>query len=245
MSYEAPKAEVRDHELTEYRDSTQLTQWTKWLLYADVVMAFIGLWSGWIERRLLESFAAGAYGSQQEMEAAATANDMREGLVGLLVIVVTLTSAILMLCWIYRMCHNARVRAKFMEYTPGWSVGWFFIPIANVWKPFQAMKEIWQESARQAGPQGRDGGGLLGGWWALWIASSVVGYASLRVTLRINDVDDALLANTFGLVENLLAVPLNIIFLRIVMRLSAMQEYAHENPLPPEQEAVAPGANWA
>ena len=33
------------------------------------------------------------------------------------------------------------------SFTPGWSVGWFFVPIMNPWKPFQAMREIWQASA--------------------------------------------------------------------------------------------------
>lgn len=244
MSYEAPKAEVRDHELTDYRDATQLTQWTIWLLYAEIALSFIGLWSGWVERRLFEAFAAGAFASQENMATAAADNDSRQGLIGILVILVTVTSAVLTLCWIYRMCHNARVRAKFMEYTPGWSVGWFFIPVANFWKPYQAIKEIWGESARQAGPQGREGGVLLGGWWTLWILSSMVGYASLRATMAIKDVDDALLANGIGLIESVISLPLDVVFLLIVRRLFSMQVYAHENPLEPAPENAVPGANW-
>ncbi|HJX07534.1 MAG TPA: DUF4328 domain-containing protein [Actinomycetota bacterium] len=59
-----------------------------------------------------------------------------------------------------------------LHYTPGWAVGWWFIPIANLWKPFQTVRELWKAS---------HGGGwrtiatwsLLGWWWATWLAGSL------------------------------------------------------------------------
>ena len=33
-----------------------------------------------------------------------------------------------------------------MSISAGWAAGYFFIPIMNLWKPYQAMKEIWQGS---------------------------------------------------------------------------------------------------
>ena len=30
--------------------------------------------------------------------------------------------------------------------SPGWAAGWFFVPIVYLWKPYYAMKEIWQGS---------------------------------------------------------------------------------------------------
>ena len=69
-------------------------------------------------------------------------------IVGLLQLPVVLTTGIVFLMWIHRANRNARgLGAEGMTFTPGWSVGWYFIPIANLWKPFQAMKEIWQASA--------------------------------------------------------------------------------------------------
>ena len=32
------------------------------------------------------------------------------------------------------------------RFTPGWAVGWWFIPIANLWKPFQSVRELWKAS---------------------------------------------------------------------------------------------------
>jgi hypothetical protein len=41
---------------------------------------------------------------------------------------------------------NARVFGSPMSISAGLAAGSFFIPIMNLWKPYQAMKEIWQGS---------------------------------------------------------------------------------------------------
>ena len=50
---------------------------------------------------------------------------------------------VLFFVWIRRANINADalVRSR-MEFTPGWAVGWFFVPFANLFKPYQVMAEI-------------------------------------------------------------------------------------------------------
>ena len=44
---------------------------------------------------------------------------------------------LLFLTWVYKSNVNVKaLGASNMKYTPGWSVGWFFIPIANISKPY-------------------------------------------------------------------------------------------------------------
>ena len=62
------------------------------------------------------------------------------------------------------------------EFTPGWSVGWFFVPFAWFWKPFQAMKELWIHS----NPEGAvlstvAPSPLLVAWWTCWLAANFLG----------------------------------------------------------------------
>src|SRR5512133_3434057 len=47
--------------------------------------------------------------------------------------------------------HHAQANAVVLSggglrFTPGWAVGWWFIPIANLWKPFQTVRELWRAS---------------------------------------------------------------------------------------------------
>jgi len=60
------------HPETQYRDSTLLTQWTLWLLYAQIAITAAALWTGSLERSLLLDMQAGAFESNEAMMAAAS-----------------------------------------------------------------------------------------------------------------------------------------------------------------------------
>jgi hypothetical protein len=52
-----------------------------------------------------------------------------------------------------------------LDDTPGWAVGWYFVPIANFWKPYVAMRQIVRASTLKVGLANW----LLPCWWTLWI----------------------------------------------------------------------------
>lgn len=85
--------------------------------------------------------------------------------------VVYLFCAIGIGAFLVRANHNARALAgpdHGMITSPGWTVGWFFVPFANWVRPYQAVKEIWTVSQpERSGP--------LPAWWALWLIMSVGG----------------------------------------------------------------------
>jgi Domain of unknown function (DUF4328) len=72
--------------------------------------------------------------------------------------------------WVHRANYNAReLGANGMRFSPRWSVGWFFMPIANFWKPYQVLKEIWQASSDPAHWQKQYGGRIVRWWWCLYL----------------------------------------------------------------------------
>ncbi|HSG66518.1 MAG TPA: DUF4328 domain-containing protein, partial [Gammaproteobacteria bacterium] len=125
-----------------FRNPTVLTSWTIRLLYAQVAVSLVAVFSGWLEYELLGDLARGAFESDELADAAAEASDARQLLVGIFQIAIFIVGGILMLMWIHRANYNARqLGAAGLRFTPGWAVGWYFIPILNLWKPYQAMKE--------------------------------------------------------------------------------------------------------
>ena len=93
--------------------------------------------------------------------------------------------------WIHRSARNAFLfnglqfslprqpgqRLQVMEESPGWCVGWYFLPLAMFWKPYQAMRDIFRSSAlRQPQPVW-----LLPVWWALWVLNLLSGDPIPRV----------------------------------------------------------------
>ena len=80
--------------------------------------------------------------------------------------------------WVYEAYRIAGMLSRYpMDSTPGWAVGVYIIPIANLWLPFKRMQEVDAASSESAevtyDPRGRNAA-LLGVWWAFWVASAVL-----------------------------------------------------------------------
>lgn len=131
--------------------------------------------------------------------------------------------------WIYRIASNTRflAGANQMEYTPGWAVGWYFVPIVNFWKPYQAMKEIWTLNVARDGGPGALVAMLLPLWWTLWIVWNLVSNFAGRMSWRATSFeqhDNALLGS---MTTDAIHVPLCIVLLLVVNRLYAAQIRLH------------------
>ena len=111
-----------------------------------------------------------------------------------------------------------------MAFTPGWVVGWYFIPIAWFWKPYQAMREIWQASVSPADWKQQVGSPLLVWWWALWILTTWVWFPVQEVALRNLPAAEAQIADTaIELAVAILEIPLVLILIAIIGGVHRMQ----------------------
>lgn len=88
---------------------------------------------------------------------------------------------ILVPMWIYRVNKNSKsLGALNMRFSPAWSIVWYFIPIFNLWKPYQAMKELYQTSVNPTSWESVKVTRYLSLWWTFWILSFFVGNNSTR-----------------------------------------------------------------
>jgi hypothetical protein len=118
---------------------------------------------------------------EEDMGEIILASDLLSLLMAIIQAPFTIFLGVIFLRWIYRANANLHIlSSESMEFSPGWSVGWYFIPIANLFKPYQAMKEIWKIAHR-----GRpSNSSILGWWWFLWILSILIGRIALKLTLK-------------------------------------------------------------
>ena len=91
-------------------------------------------------------------------------------------------SAVFIGMWIYR-AHASLSAAGLegLEFSPGWSVGWFFVPIMSLFKPFQAMKELWNASCYASDHLNEDAPSLLTGWWATFLLGNFLANFGARI----------------------------------------------------------------
>lgn len=236
--YSTPKARVEDVQPAAVGTLANFTKWVVWGLYAQLAISVVGLISGALEHQLLIDFQQGRYDSEDAARAAGEANDRRQMLIGVTQLIVFIASGVVILMWIYRANANARrLGALGMKFTPGWSVGYYFIPFANLVMPYRALKEIWQASAAPAAWANEKTHGLFPLWWTLWILSGIAGQAAMRMAMRAESLDALLGANMAALISDILSIPLALVFLVLVRRIAAMQA-RHQVPDPALQELV-------
>jgi phosphatidylglycerophosphate synthase len=195
------------------------------LLVIYLIVEVISTGSDFLEVGMLNKMRAGTFTSEAEMMSAAEASDQRQQFLGIAALLAFLVSGITSLVWMYRATRNAAgLSAMAPKFTPGWSVGWYFIPIAALWKPFQAMSELWRRSAF---PTTIEGPSALGFWWALWIVTNVLSQGYLRAVSNASTMDQYVLASWLGFWSDLLEVPLILIFMWLIARITAMQIAKH------------------
>lgn len=101
------------------------------------------------------------------------------GLIALARLPLYLFTIVTFLIWLNRSYKNLpHLKSENGEFSSGWAVGWWFIPLANLVKPFQVVRELWNRSDPEFEPEygffTSLGGapGFMGIWWALWIISN-------------------------------------------------------------------------
>jgi len=174
---------------------------------------------------------------------------MLVGLAGGLV----LASCVVLFCvWVHRANRNAHaLGARGMEFTPGWAVGWFFVPVANLFKPYQAVREIhqasdpdldrsdegatlaWRWSERPAPVQ-------LKLWWGTWLVMNVVENAGLRLTFR-EDAASRATSSWLGVAGAVAAIPCTLLLIWVIFEIQDRQARRHAGGgvLPPGPGSVS------
>lgn len=107
---------------------------------------------------------------------------------------VYLLCGIMFLIWVNRSVKNAHaLRPGEVEITPGWAVGYWFIPILNLFRPYQGISEVYRASAggnrvgAAAHWKSTSVPGFFPAWWFCWVVGNVVSRIQSRADL--NDVD--------------------------------------------------------
>jgi hypothetical protein len=205
-----------------YLEFGTVRRWTLGLLSVQAIVAAIALWMDQVQREHLV---------QGTTLAAALANNGRLNEIHTLQLLLFIACAAAILLWVHRSCHNARVGSRSLRCTPAGSIGWYFVPVANFWMPYRAMREIWRATAEQAGNPADRAGLLLGVWWTLWILRSL---AALQMQygnqIGVETLDVLYALNTWNLWLDSLTLLLSLMFIVMVMRLTRLQRRAFGLP---------------
>lgn len=104
-------------------------------------------------------------------------------------IITGVATLILFLIWIYKSYEKLQNFHPMSEirFSPGWAVGWFFVPFANLYKPFQIIRELFSKSQpSNASFAFRNGTLITSVWWILFLINNIMSRFLDRNEGRLN-----------------------------------------------------------
>jgi hypothetical protein len=217
--YSSTNDHARDPE-PEYRSIEGLTRWLVGLLIGSAVLNVLAIVSSTMQLTLL----SGDYSDED-----GAANDAREALVSSAAAVVLILTMIVFAVWIVRAHRNLPgLGGERLDVTPGWALGWFFIPIAWLWKPYKAMRTLWQASHNAPRWDLEDVPFWVPLWWAVWLLSNSADQVVTRLTLGADTYDELVSVTQLSIAVAGIGIVLDGLAMLLVSRIARAQAAQHE-----------------
>lgn len=196
-------------------DLSKTGRWATSLLLVLIVAEFLFAGHTLLFLNYLSQF-------QQGLNPDPTTVDLVGGITGILYAVVFFSCLIVSGMWIYRAAYNALQFSSNEEIKPGWAVGWYFVPIANLWMPYQALKRVWVESVKA------EPGGFFGWWWGAWILSNILANLSFRSWNNATMAEQMQTASYIDLATFPLGLVSAYLFRKVILDLTEAQRPIYE-----------------
>ena len=235
---------MSDHPRPPFATPRNLSRWLLFFLLLNLLISAAAVVTGFLARLPLVQLRKGL--ASDTVIAAVLETEERHNIVSGVHALVGIVVAILFLTWVARVASNAHaVTIKPMRFTPGAAVWWYFVPLFNIFRPYQAFFEVWTVSADPDAPYGKRRTDALALWWFLWLTANLAYSVAIVIALfaRRDDIGTLLTSNIFRLGGDLLSIPLSLVIMRIVVRLNKLQAAYHDRQHHAPKRTVPPANN--
>lgn len=212
-------------------------------LIITIIFGVIAIISSYLEINLLTRIEESAYYSEDEIQF----NDYREAIIGLFQIIIIFITGILFIIWFYRShCNLKALGNRYLKYGSGWAIGGFFVPILNLFRPYQVMKEIWMKSNPNVnfdvlpGSKWKESNSstLVGWWWFLFILGNILGYLPISYWAQEESINMFITGDWLSISVEIVDIVAAIITIRLINEIVRWQERKHEKMMGYERESL-------
>jgi hypothetical protein len=202
----------------------KLTSWVVRFLWLHMFIAAFAVVVNALEFDFFKDIENQSFQTEEELIIAGNLIDQLHVVAFISFLITFILGGIVIFKWIYRSNINAGLLgAKDMKFSPGWSVGWFFIPVVNLWKPFQAMQEIYNASLNPANWKDLGKPKIVLQWWGLWMISNSLNQFNNKKAEKAETISELINVNLLNQAGEILWIILCVTFLSLVKKISKSQ----------------------
>ncbi|GHJ58931.1 hypothetical protein NOK12_14490 [Nocardioides sp. OK12] len=99
----------------------------------------------------------------------ATAYDAGTVVTGLVLVVLHIMVLVLMIIWLFQAHRSDRMDPARLEHRSGWAIGGWFVPVLNLWRPYQMVEDVRLGSRSGSGPSTN----VVLWWWISVVGASI------------------------------------------------------------------------
>jgi hypothetical protein len=199
---------------TGYRSVRTRARWALALLGITIALDMISLFALGEQRSLLNRGVGQI--SLGEWQASST----RVSHISLIELLFVLFTAVAFLLWLHRCYVNLRVLGvRNLRFTPGWAVGYWFVPVLNLFRPKQILDELWRATAPT---ESADKTWLTTLWLLTFLGSALT--ARIAYASGADSISDLKFTNSWEMVSAFADIAAAAFAYRLVSTLTARQE---------------------
>lgn len=195
------------------------------LIWLVLILECITLISSTLQYNLLQ---IANHGGEITTEAA-NANDFRVQVIAYIYVGIFIISGIAFLMWFQRAYHNLHQKVNKLSFREGWAAGSWFVPIINLYRPYQIMKELFEETINYISNKNNSSQvvlstKLLGIWWTLWLLNGFWGRVIYQYSKNTSTISELIRSTIMDMIGSIIGIGLGYLTIKIIKDYSGIEK---------------------
>lgn len=199
------------------------------MVWAVIVLELIGIISNYMQYDLLQCFSNGVEYTTEQLEN----NDLRVKFVTIIYGVFFAMSGITFIMWFRRAYYNLHQCHKDVRFLEGWAAGAWFVPILNLFRPFQIMKELFNLNGYLLAKNGIKNiktfpALYLSAWWAFWLINNAMIQILNKVSPEADEVESLSNESLFYIGQSIISIIAGLLIIKIIKAYNSREKLLFE-----------------
>lgn len=190
------------------------------ILGLDITMGI----SSYFQLDLLNRIEMGLDYTDQE----ADINDLREAAIGILYTITYIISVVTFIMWFRRAYFNLHQKLDNVSFSEGWAAGAWFVPILNLFRPFQIMKELYVKTDKLLKDNVIDYDkkndlNFVNIWWGFWVVLNFISSRETRMAFKAETIEEIITITKLSITTSIIGIPAALLAIKVIKDYSEME----------------------